>query len=71
MMPQQLEQSHMAALLARQDFSTFAMRASPIVNGEALMPNWHIDAIAFKLDQVARGEVKRLLISIWGLTRLL
>ena len=64
MMPQQLEQSHMAALLARQDFSTFAMRASPIVNGEALMPNWHIDAIAFKLDQVARGEVKRLLISI-------
>ena len=64
MVAQQLEQSQMAALLARQDFSTFAMRASPIVNGEALMPNWHIDAIAYKLDQVARGEVKRLLISI-------
>ncbi len=64
MMVERLEQSRMTAVLARQDFATFAMRASPIINGEALMPNWHIDAIAYKLDQVARGEVKRLLISI-------
>lgn len=52
------------AALSRKDFGVFAMRASPIVNGEPLMPNWHINAITYKFDQVSRGEVKRLLICV-------
>lgn len=63
-MSEALEQHRLVASLSRRDFRTFAMRASPIVNGEPLMANWHIDAICYKLDQVARGEVKRLLIGI-------
>ena len=29
-----------------------------------LKPNWHIEAITYKLAQVARGEVKRLIITL-------
>lgn len=58
------EQHELVAAIARRDFRTFAMRASPIVNGEPLIPNWHIDAVCYKLDQVARGESKRLLICL-------
>jgi predicted phage terminase large subunit-like protein len=58
------QQQRLMAALARQDFGTFALRASPVVNGEPLLPNWHINAIAYKLAQVARGEVKRLLICL-------
>lgn len=63
-MSDRLDRHRLVAALAREHFGTFAMRASPIVNGEPLMPNWHIDAICHKLDQVARGEVKRLLLCV-------
>ena len=48
--------------LCRQDFGAFTVRASRIVNGCELEPNWHIDAIAYKLTQVERGDVKRLIL---------
>lgn len=60
----ELDHTALAAALARNDFATFAMRASPLVNGEPLIPNWHIRAIAHKFAQIERGEIKRLLICV-------
>ena len=48
--------------LCRQNFGTFANRASRTVNGRELDPNWHIDAIAYALTRVERGALKRLIL---------
>jgi predicted phage terminase large subunit-like protein len=63
-MNEDLQRHQLLSRIARQDFKTFALRASPVVNGELLLHNWHIDAICYKLDQVARGETKRLLLCL-------
>jgi predicted phage terminase large subunit-like protein len=60
----EFELQRFVASLARNNLAVFAQRASPIVNGEPLMMNWHIHAITFKLEQVAAGKIKRLLIAI-------
>ena len=53
------------AALMRHDFGAFLRKAFPwITAGEPLLWNWHFDAIAYELDQVINGEVRRLLVSL-------
>lgn len=49
---------------ARHDLDVFSLRASPIVNGGPLMPNWHIEAICRALMDVVEGKTRRLLITM-------
>jgi predicted phage terminase large subunit-like protein len=52
------------ALLAT-DFMAFIEYTFGVVRpGAPFKPNWHIEAIAHKLSQVASGEVKRLIITV-------
>lgn len=51
--------------MQRRDFLAFLDRAWPhISGGQYLDHNWHIDAIAYRLDRVRRGKSRRLLINL-------
>ncbi len=51
--------------LIRRDFVSFMMRAFPHVRGGAnLLPNWHLEAIAYQLERVRRGDCRRLLVTL-------
>ena len=49
----------------RSDFYSFVQAMFPIVspNG-SFAPNWHIEAIAYALTRVLKGEIKRLIITL-------
>lgn len=58
------EQDLVNALL-RSDYRSFLHRCMRTLNpGAAFLPNWHIDAIAYQLDRVRKGEVTRLIINL-------
>ena len=49
----------------RQDLATFTHRCfQTVMPGERFAPNWHLQAIAHKLDQVRRGHLRRLIIAM-------
>ena len=49
----------------RTDFRAFAHRCMLWLNpGAPYLHNWHIDAIAYQLDRVMRGETTRLIINL-------
>lgn len=49
----------------RTDFPSFLRKCVMTLNpGKQFMPNWHIDAIAYRLDQVRRGEITRLIVNL-------
>jgi predicted phage terminase large subunit-like protein len=49
--------------MLREDFSSFVQKVFyTVVPGEQFLPNWHILHIAWQLERVFRGEVKRLII---------
>lgn len=51
--------------LCRHNFVSFVIRAFPYLNGGAnLQMNWSIEAIAFVLEQLAKGEVRRQIICL-------
>jgi len=51
--------------LLEQDLTAFSEFAFSVVRpGQLFKPNWHLEAIAEKLSQVARGEVRRLIITV-------
>jgi predicted phage terminase large subunit-like protein len=52
------------AAISRTDFCAFAQQCFVDLNPDIpLKRNWHHEAIAYNLDQVFRGEVKRLIIN--------
>ena len=52
------------AILAH-DFMAFIEYVFGVVApGKVFRPNWHLEAMAYKLAQVARGEVRRLIINV-------
>lgn len=56
---------HRFALLLRRDFGLFLAFAFGVVGGEGdYQPNWHIDAINHELDCCARGENRRLIVTM-------
>ena len=51
--------------VCRVDLAAFNEAVWPYVNpGAPLLPNWHLDAIAHKLQQCAEGTIKRLIINM-------
>lgn len=51
--------------LLRADLSSFSQRAfQTVVPGNQYQHSWHIDAIAYQLERVARGEINRLIITM-------
>ncbi len=51
--------------LCRHDFTVFLERAFPEVHGGANISwNWHLDAIAYQLNRVQKGELLRLLVNL-------
>jgi hypothetical protein len=47
------------------NFAAFIRKTFATVSpGDPFKPNWHIEAIAYALERVARGELKRLIILI-------
>lgn len=57
-------QAALRALLAT-DFASFIRYTFGVLRpGVEFRPNWHIDAMAYKLSQIASGEVKKLIITV-------
>lgn len=51
--------------ILRTDFAAFMHRCMRHLNpGAVFMPNWHLDAIAYRLQRVRDGEVTRLIINL-------
>lgn len=51
--------------LCRHDYTAFLRKAWPwISGGELLVWNWHLDAIAYKLERISEGETRRLLVNL-------
>jgi len=51
--------------LLRTDLSAFIHRTfKTVAPGEQYFPNWHINAIAYHLQQCLRGDIKRLVITL-------
>jgi predicted phage terminase large subunit-like protein len=51
--------------ILRTDFPAFLHRCMRHLNpGSVFMPNWHLDAIAYRLQRVRDGEVTRLIINL-------
>lgn len=51
--------------LCRQELGAFIERSFVELNaGEVFCPNWHFEALAYQLMRVARGEIRRLLITL-------
>jgi predicted phage terminase large subunit-like protein len=49
----------------RQDFVSFIrMSCDLLMHGEPLLMNWHIEAMAYHLEQVRLGRIKRLIINL-------
>jgi predicted phage terminase large subunit-like protein len=49
---------------ARRSLRTFIEVAWPVVETEAFVSGWHVDAVAEHLEAVTRGDIRRLLITI-------
>jgi predicted phage terminase large subunit-like protein len=53
------------SVLLRRDLSSFIQRSFATVDpGSEYMHNWHIDAIAYQLERVARSKTRRLIITM-------
>jgi hypothetical protein len=51
--------------LMRRDLSGFIDRSFEELNSSArFLPNWHIEVLADRLEQVRRGKIKRLIINV-------
>ncbi len=49
----------------RQNLLAFADKAfATLTSGELFLPNWHLDLICDHLEQVRRGEIRRLIINL-------
>jgi hypothetical protein len=49
----------------RQDFVSFIrMSFDLLAHGEPLSMNWHVEAMAYHLEQVRLGRIKRLIINL-------
>jgi hypothetical protein len=51
--------------LLREEFESFLRRVfGTLAPGQTYVPNWHIAAIAYQLERVRRGEIRRLIINM-------
>ena len=58
-------QKRLLDAVARQDFAAFTHRCfTSLSPGARFEPNWHIEAMAYHLEQVRLGKIKRLIINM-------
>ena len=51
--------------LLRSNFTAFVRKVFATLElGQSYVPNWHLKAIAYQLERVRRGEIKRLIINM-------
>ncbi|ABE61679.1 Phage uncharacterized protein-like protein [Nitrobacter hamburgensis X14] len=51
--------------ILRSNFASFVHRSVRTLNpGSAFIPNYHIDAIAYQLERIRRGDINRLIINL-------
>ena len=51
--------------LLRSDLRPFIEKVfTSLTPGQTFVPSWHLDAIAYKLELVRRGEIRRLIINM-------
>jgi hypothetical protein len=64
-LPEDASPQRVLQAILRTDFRAFVEYVFGLLRpGEPFKPNWHIDAMAHKVSQVAYGEVKRLIITV-------
>ena len=57
------ENERLTDAILRTDFYSFLRASFPLVSQSSrFLPNWHIEAMTYALEQVATGEIKRLII---------
>jgi hypothetical protein len=55
----------MLQAILRRNFTAFVEKSFGILNsGSRFLPNWHIETMAWHLQQVAEGKIKRLIIEV-------
>src|SRR6478735_1192157 len=60
-----LDQQRLLRALLRQDFMAFLEKVFVTVSpGQLYLPNWHIEAVAHQLTEVAAGRVTRLVVTV-------
>jgi predicted phage terminase large subunit-like protein len=60
-----LVRRRLVAAVLGTDLYCFVQASFPIVSGGGrLLPNWHLEAIAYELQRVMRGETRRLIITV-------
>jgi predicted phage terminase large subunit-like protein len=65
MRPQMTITPELVDAILRTDLYSFTQAAFPIVAAQAqFQRNWHVEAMTYKLDQVRRGEIRRLIITV-------
>ncbi len=58
-------ESRVVEAMLRADFYLFIQEIFPLVSPTGpLMRNWHLEAIAYALTRVLKGEVRRLIITV-------
>nr|MDJ1018498.1 terminase [Paracoccaceae bacterium] len=63
-MPNDLDPIDLLNATLRGDLSSFIQRSfATVAPGSTYQHNWHIDAVAYQLERVARGEIRRLIIT--------
>jgi predicted phage terminase large subunit-like protein len=51
--------------ILRQDFAAFVRKVFDTLSpGQAFIPGWHSDSLAYQLERVRRGEIRRLIINM-------
>lgn len=65
MTKEKLSPSKMYTEMLRRDFSAFVHRSFLELNGQAsYLPNWHLEVLSAKLDEVLKGRCRRLIINV-------
>jgi hypothetical protein len=63
-MPEPFEARALRALL-RSNFPAFVRKVfATLESGQAYVPNWHLEAIAYQLERVRCGKTKRQIINM-------
>jgi hypothetical protein len=60
-----MPETRLLEALLRNDFRAFVHKVFATLSpGQAYVPTWHVEAIAWQLERVRRGEVRRLIINM-------
>jgi hypothetical protein len=59
------QDASLIAAVLRRDFYSFIQATFPLASPSGMfLPNWHIEAMAYALTRVLRGEIRRLIMTV-------